>query len=426
MIIEYPISANYCKSWTVREAIREIIANARDEGEFIIRWDDGRATIQDFGKGIAKQFFVLGEGESKADTQIGQFREGLKIAGLVMAREGRQMQGNTLAYTFAFSMGLSEAFDCPVVMLELNDAPTTIGTIISFQCTKDEMEDAKALFLPDDVAKAECLLSDGNQKGKLYINGVYVQTIKSLFGYNIIDKSAANRDRSVLDTGSVNKAIARIWQGNTNMQTVTMILQETDQYIEHSAGIVPVSNKEAQEVWMDGVRSIYGEKYALIDEHAHILVDRGYRIIEPLTFSLKWEMHVRLAIPNATDILKRRESLDFTDIFRDLDRDTRLMISQARQIAEGIVGEKLTVHIVKDCSLEDEDVLSTYDPKDRIVRVAKKTLDRGFEFLIGTLIHEGIHQTSHAHDSSAEFEWAMTLAFSKTAARSVSVWLGRN
>jgi hypothetical protein len=427
MIIEYPISANYCKSWTIKEAIRELIANARDEGEHFVSWDNGTACIQDFGKGIPKHYFVLGEGENKSGTQIGQFREGLKIAGLVMAREGRKIKGQTLKYTFEFTMGVSKAFDCPVVMLDLNEVDKpVIGTIINFDCTEAELNETKDLFLDPDIASAESLLSSDDMKGSLYINGVFVQTVNSMFGYNILDKSAANRDRSILDTNAVNKAISRVWQANSDETTIKKILESKEQYLEHDVDIVPPSHMECNDIWRKVVALLYGEKCCITDDKAHIAKDRGWAIITPLTWNLKWNLNYHLKIPYAKEVLAQKEDLDLTNIFSTLDRKTQMMISQAKQIAENVVGEKLQVEIVKTLSLEDDNTLSSYTPKDKTVRVAQHMLDRGFEFLVGALIHEGIHQTSGADDSSAEFEWAMTMAFGKTAARGAGVYFRGN
>jgi hypothetical protein len=422
MIIEYPISANYCKSWTIKEAIRELISNARDEGDFFIQHDNGIGCIQDLGKGIPKQYFVLGEGENKSETQIGQFREGLKIAGLVMAREGRNLQGKTLQYSFEFSMGQSKVFDCPVVMLSIEDTEKpTIGTVINFACTEDELNEAKELFLDTSIANKEVLLSSDDMIGKLHVNGVFVQTIDSMFGYNILDKSSANRDRSVLDSAAVNKAICRVWDKSVDDDAIKKLMSSTEEHLEHEIDIIPREDNNVKKLWRKVIKEMYGDKCCIVDSRAHIAKDRGWTIIEPLTWNLKWNLNNRLNIPYALDILKRKEGLDFTNIFGELDHDTQLMISQAKQIAEHVVGQTLRVEIVKTLSLEDENTLSVYLPKEKLIRVAKPTLERGFEFLVGALIHEGIHQTSGADDSSAAFEWEMTLAFGKTATTGASV-----
>jgi len=426
-MIEYPISANYCKNWTIKEAIRELIANARDEGEFITTWEDGIGCIQDFGKGIPKQFFVLGEGEDKTNTQIGQFREGLKIAGLVFAREGRKIQGRTLKYSFKFTMGQSQAFECPVVMLEINEIPMpVIGTIITFQCTQEELETAKAMFLDIETAQIEGLLKGENIKGHLYINGVFAQTVKTMFGYNILDKSAANRDRSILDSNAVNKAIIRIWHNNVDGDTIKALLLSKEQFSEHSLDITPQDSLPANAIWKETVTTIYGDRCCLSDDKAHIARDRGWTIITPQTWSLAWNLNYHISIPYATEMLSRKENLDYRNILMELDSKSLIIVLQAKQITENVLETKLNVEVVATLSFGKDNVLSEYDPKDKIIRLARKTIERGFDFVVGVLMHEGLHQTSGADDSSAAFEWVLTQALGKAVVQASSVYFRHN
>ena len=81
--MEYPISSNYVSAWTVQDATRELLQNAMDSGEWLL---DAGSLIN---KGTLRpEHFLLGCSEKAASNAIGQFGEGLKLALLVLARNG--------------------------------------------------------------------------------------------------------------------------------------------------------------------------------------------------------------------------------------------------------------------------------------------------------------------------------------------------
>jgi len=419
-LVEYPISPNYCREWTIIEAIRELIANARDEGEYYIYWDGGYGKILDNGKGIPREYLVLGEGEEKSSTQIGQFKEGLKIAGLVFSREGREITGKTVGYDFMFTMVQSSNFNCKVLALEFRTNELDSGTEVEFECTKEELDEAKNLFL-DHTLIEEISSIIVEQPKQLYINGVFVQEIDSLFGYNIMNKTSANRDRSVLDMNLVKKEVASVWNEISDISTIKTLITVEAQTFEHNVNLLP----HKDEAWKQAIEELYGNKVCLSDSNANILKERGYYIIEPLTWDLKYALHF-IGIPYATDILKRREELDLTNIFSDLTLEQKQVFRMAKAVAENILNIKLPIDVVSILSLLDDNTLSTYDPLDGKIRVTPEVIDRGLDFLTGAIIHEGIHKTTSAKDYSNIFEFEMTNILGRTAIKASGAWLGRN
>ena len=68
----YMISPSYCKNWTVKEAIREILANALDTKKKIdIGWVGGECFVRDRGDGMAAKALLIGE-STKGENDIGQ------------------------------------------------------------------------------------------------------------------------------------------------------------------------------------------------------------------------------------------------------------------------------------------------------------------------------------------------------------------
>ena len=82
--MEYPISSNYVSAWTVQDATRELLQNAMDSGEWRVEADGSLVN-----KGTLRpEHFLLGCSEKASSDTIGQFGEGLKLALLVLARNG--------------------------------------------------------------------------------------------------------------------------------------------------------------------------------------------------------------------------------------------------------------------------------------------------------------------------------------------------
>jgi hypothetical protein len=96
---QYPITVDYVRDWTIREAIRELVANGID-GEsqngaaFTAKHDPKREILSLINRGVtvdAKALYFGGTSKHGYVRYIGQYGEGLKIAMLVFARLGYKL-----------------------------------------------------------------------------------------------------------------------------------------------------------------------------------------------------------------------------------------------------------------------------------------------------------------------------------------------
>ena len=143
--IVYPISIDYCSNWSIRDALREFIANALDtDTEIRVEYKDGKGRIVDSGDGIRLKHFIFGISE-KNKEDIGQFGEGLKVASLVLARNGREVEIQTKGYTYYPTIEHSDEFDTDLLQL-YQENQRKMGTVISFECTEEELAKTKELF----------------------------------------------------------------------------------------------------------------------------------------------------------------------------------------------------------------------------------------------------------------------------------------
>lgn len=213
--ILYPIDVTYCKNWTINDAIREILSNALDTGtEVRVSHDNGIARIADSGIGIAKKDFVFG-GSKKGDLQIGQFGEGMKIATLVLARNSRAVKIDTVGYTYEAMLEESAEFETTLFAIRFKKNQKKSGTAISFECSTEELKEAKGLFLAfqkkEKLAENKFLDVFKDEPGKIFVNGLYTTTIESIFSYNVKDKALVNtRDRNAVDTIKLGNLIAEL------------------------------------------------------------------------------------------------------------------------------------------------------------------------------------------------------------------------
>jgi len=405
---EYPISSNYCAKWSVVEGIREIIANAMDTKQsYTIQWHDGYGYIEDTGRGFPKECLILGEGEEKNDTQIGQFREGLKIAGLVFARIGRSFSGSTVGYDFQFYMGASAVFDCDVLFMEFDPNDRWAGTLIKFECSESELDVAKSLFLTH-ATDEPFLVPD--RPGQLFINKVFVHSIdNAMYGYNIADKNAANRDRSILNMEHVKKAISRIWEKIDNAEYIEAYLSAGEQYIEHDV-IVHVSEL-CKPAWYKVLARLHGSKYCLFDtpENAHQIIEWGYQVITPISWDQAYTLHSYLNVPYCADVLSERIKEDYVDYMPKLSPQQLRLYNIAVNIATAYYEEPINIMVVEKLShLTDSDCLAHTDHEANVIRITPRLIDKGLKVLTGAIVHEQTHLLHGHNDATRAFEHDLT------------------
>ncbi len=404
---EYPISEKYCSKWTIVEAIREIIANAMDtKMPYVIEWSDGFGCVRDQGLGFPKECLILGEGEDKDGTQIGQFREGLKIAGLVFAREKRFFRGRTIGYEFNFRMAQSETFDCETLFMDFEEEGLEKGTEIVFECTEGEIDIAKSLFI-EGTDKA-FLVPD--RKGELFINRVFVYKIdNAMYGYNIADKDATNRDRSVLNMENVKSSIRKIWQGIEESKYIRAYLKAETQHIEHEVTLY--IEKSHKQLWLDEIGNIYGTKFCIYDDerYAHQVVDWGYKVINPPTYSMRSTLQNYLDIPTCKEILEGKIKQEYVDFTPNLSSQQLRTYNIALDMIESYYEEPINIMVVEKIGfLEDGDSRAEADSEANIVRITPKAIDRGLKKLIGSIAHEQTHLNGGHPDASRSFENDLT------------------
>lgn len=410
--LEYPISPKYIPNWGVKEALRELVANALDtETKVSVSWQ-GRtmqAVIEDEAAGIPHHFWVLGEGEG---GQIGQFHEGLKLAMLVLAREHRAVEVRTVGYTVRPGLVHSDLYQTEVMVLEFIPSGRMVGTEVVVECFEEELLEAKNRFLcyskPTALNRAWGVY---DAPGKLWINGVFAQEIVSLWGYDLEDKTATNRDRSVLDMGKVSFKVCQVLD---HLESVPLLVKlfSQDQFaglVEQLQFVNPVQQVQAS--WRKAFRQLFGDRACLSSGSPGI--DRqvqsfGWTLVTQLPGGLTYGLGLA-GVQTAEQIYEKLKKQKFEWCKTPLSASEQKTWDRAKLVAKKLVpdAEVRGTYLVEAFSeMDDSYCLIRGLYKNSTVYVRRDCL-QSLATTVGVLVHERLHGMDLL-DQTREFESAMT------------------
>lgn len=230
MKYELTISPNYNEHWGWREAIRELIQNgvdshAKDEtNEFSLVWEDGGNTLKFINtkSKLDINTLLLGGTDKQNDrVTIGHFGEGYKVASLVLLRLGctftvyNYLAGEKWVATFEQSSKWADALILTYTVTKIK--PRDIGLVIvvgninavktSYEYSDVDVYDIDSIWLSPDsyamigeqnIIKTSYgdVITDPEYKGKLYVNGLFVEDSDTDYGYNFkAEYMELDRDR---------------------------------------------------------------------------------------------------------------------------------------------------------------------------------------------------------------------------------------
>lgn len=411
------IEASYCSNWTIRDALREIIQNALDtKTEVDIVDNKGFWEIRDRGTGVKVSDFLLGRSSKQSDDEtIGQFGEGLKIGCLVLARNDRKVIVTANGKRIDFSFPYDETWGSKLLALDISEAKEIGGTVVAIQCSDKEIEEAQNLFLkfnPQPVL--DTVTSAGKSEilkypGVVYVNGLAVTEINSLFGYNMHDKSLVNRDRSAIGFSEIKIQVGRILAGLSNINVMSRIIKEavesdgSTSYVEHDTEFSPVHTM----LWKKAFTSLYGEKICLSSRNTLgdvVAKERGWAVLN-LPWSLAWSM--RNIIKNANEVITNKQT---RVAIESMSGDEQKVLKEAKRIADEVASEvgldvfPFHVFVQEDFKNKEGD----FDYGTMSMGIAYHVIQElSISKLVGIFIHEYTHGTTREADSTRGFENAM-------------------
>ena len=212
---EITISPNYVSNWGVKEAIREILQNAIDAEtngyEKEINYDEVSQTLDVCSKNIelsAKDLILGCSSKTDQDDMIGKYGEGFKLALVVLLRKGYNVSIHNGSKEWIPSFKMSETFNTQILNIEEEDST---GDYLNFSISPVDRQLYNTLLdyfpcIDNQFGKVvECdngqILLDKKFKGKMYVEGLYIQTDDNFkYGYNFnSDVVELDRDRKAIN-----------------------------------------------------------------------------------------------------------------------------------------------------------------------------------------------------------------------------------
>lgn len=421
--VEYPISKDYCGNWTVKDALRELIANAIDASQDVdLNWIDGEGYIRDFGGGLDKKALLVGF-SSKDAAQIGQFGEGLKIAALVLCRDGRSVEVRSRNVILSFAVEWSQEFD-DNVLVAYHDVETEsiTGTMVKIGCSRDEFNEASNLFVRLRNIKTVPVEVDGatsyilpEEPGKIYIMGVFVAQDKTLYGYDLHFKALMNRDRTILMQGQLRDAISRVWNRCDDSELIESFLEKMAQArSEQEVSCSYQIRDDVIETWKQAMVKMFGKRTCRGEgSNAHLQTlanERNWTVLRDLPYTVDW-LFKSLGMPTLMSVFNNGVLREGRVLHGDLSDQERMNLAVASDVIWGEFGKCGRINIFERLDVDD---IVQARPTDDGIEIRRSVLG-SMNKTVECLLHEAVHKEHNCGDCTVQFENAMMERYAKAA-----------
>ena len=211
---EITISPNYVSNWGINEAIREILQNAIDADKNgykkSIYYSGDTLYINNEGISLSAKDLILGcSSKSDQDGMIGKYGEGFKLALVVLLRKGMNVYVDNNDKLWSPSFKVSEQFGTQVLNIEESDDGRREGLTFVISPVDQQLYNSLLNYFPcidesfGNVVNCDNgqILLDKQFKGKMYVEGLYIQTDDNFqYGYNFnSDVVELDRDRKAIN-----------------------------------------------------------------------------------------------------------------------------------------------------------------------------------------------------------------------------------
>jgi hypothetical protein len=234
--IHYGFGKDYLPQWGIKEALREIYQNFLDYGEYQVDdrpINDSEKLIVSIQNGWDPEnldFLRIGNSQKNKLSAIGKHGEGMKMAFLILLREGFKCSILTQRYEVWPDFYTDpEIGECFCLRYAMHEEPMPTPYTLTFECNRD-VHDA---FLAS-IIKPEDVMYDDNywgqivdkEAGNIFSGGLFVTHSKNISkAYNINPQFLPlDRDRSVPRSFDLNYASSKIneSQGKYSVNDLSM------------------------------------------------------------------------------------------------------------------------------------------------------------------------------------------------------------
>lgn len=437
------------EDWEVFHAVREIIANALDEQiltktkDIEIKKDKNRFIIRDYGRGLRYEHLTQNENEEKITNPqlvIGKFGVGLKDALATFDRHQIKIILRSRYGDITIDKSIKHGFDDIVtlhaIISEPSD-PNLVGTeVILEECTQDDIEKAKSLFLKfsgekvlDKTQYGEILQRVDSSTAKIYINGIRVAEEENfLFSYNItsltsVMRKALNRERTHVGRTAYTERVKTILLSSSEKKVAQLLVQDLEgyqkgtehdemKYIDVAVHACKILNTSSKVVFVTPQQLQYdtmavdnakrdGYEIIVVPENINQKIsgekDISGNMMRDLQFyNIEWNASFEFKFVKPEDL-----SANEMEVFEKTLQIFKLIGGQPKQIEKVLISETMRR---EQSGMEAAGLWES--AKKQIV--IKRDQLKDLKFYAGTLLHETSHALSGAGDVSRDFEEQLT------------------
>lgn len=268
-IIKYGISMNYLPHWGYKEALREVIQNFKDYGEFQTIENDKHITMSNMYSPDSLEFLKIGfSNKGNNSNAIGKHGEGIKMAMMVFHRLGIKCEINsaslhkTITPIMYEDEMLGTCFGVDVSSSNKADISYLIHQDFAFRLQKSVLhEDIDIINDSDIVFNSYQGRIVNKESGKIYVGGIYVTKIDNLTHAYDLNPSCVSlgRDRDFPSTFDIEWHCSKINQEYLKLKESSVDFKEVDfekrdfsymDYLPDSIvkNISPVIDEETEEI----------------------------------------------------------------------------------------------------------------------------------------------------------------------------------
>lgn len=234
MLYELTMTTDYVGHWGEWEAVREILQNAIDRGNPVVKQSVAHG-IQIISRGVtlSPRSLLLGYSDKRGDdTKIGQFGEGYKLACLVLCRMGIEVTITNGPKIWTPLIDYSRKYGCDILCIDERINPDEHCNDLIFDIDVDpEAINLNKYYLP--TAKPNSILM--HRPGQMYVSGLYICTVKDFeHGYNFSpDRVRLGRDRQMLSSFDVSYEAGRIWSDTESTEKIFQMMENDVPDVEY-------------------------------------------------------------------------------------------------------------------------------------------------------------------------------------------------
>lgn len=252
-IVELSMTTGYVQSWTVVEAVREILQNGIDqetinpENKMEVSYAHGLLKITSALSVLDRSTLLLGSSSKSDDNRtIGKFGEGYKLALLVLCRLGYPVEilnyGRSQRWKPLLrksrNYGGAEVLAINIERFFLTRVPDVNLTFNIYNVSEEDWTTIKSHTLQlCDVPEASQLVTEqgsillgSEYKSQVFVNGLWVcKTDKLKYGYNFSPASISlDRDRNMVRDFDLVWLTSQMWASlwEENRELVESLIEE--------------------------------------------------------------------------------------------------------------------------------------------------------------------------------------------------------